>query len=128
MKFLFDFWPQLFILTMIVLGFLKSYFFSGQERMVVLTSGLKINIIVKLIFLNFVLSVGGFFENIGGAQIIYLILFAFVTFVAVHIIFFQESGKEFKSRISSVGLADFINLFLFYWGGFFDELIQYLNQ
>lgn len=70
----------------------------------------------------------GFFNYFGGAQWIYLILvIGFHLFLISALFVVPIGGKKVSGTVSNNFLYTIAIFILFYWGGFFDSLIQFIK-
>lgn len=129
MKEYIQFWPQILSLVLFVLYLLKAYFLGGQEKT---TKVSPFNAILRIVFEVCLVTYGGFYVSWHLPQVLYTILMAlaFIVVVIVAIIFTRLTSeqKTIKHKISTVSWTDFIGMGLLFWGGYFNGLINFINQ
>lgn len=128
MKELIQFWPQFWIILWIVLSAFKGIVMEGVEVKYTRTPIKTFTNFCLYAFNIFALWYGGFFNHIGIIQIIYLFLLLFVLIAFIYVIFFAPEAKEKTRKIENGIITDVLILAMFYWSGFFDSLIQFINQ
>ncbi len=111
--------PQILILIGLFIQLLYDVFMDGQ-----MVSN-KINwykITAKVAFTNVMLWLGGFFNHIGIPQFIYISL----TAIGFYILFTAPNNQH-PSIKESKYFGLFLTLLIYYWGNFFDPLINFIN-
>ncbi len=126
--FIVQFWPQITIIILLLFHLTKQYFYSGQERVVKVDA---ISAILKFSFEIYVVVCGGYFNSWHTPQYIYTILFIFIGIILIGITIgltqIDKKDRMVKHRISHVSWTDFVVIGLLYWGGFFDNLINWFH-
>ena len=132
MKDLLPFWPQLIILVLSGLSILKGFLFEGQIRKYNPThlAGKIILTILKIGGYIYILALGGFYRHWGGAQIIHTIIYISVLIALITIISRSNSLNLKSEGTSTVSgpTTEILVVILLWWGGFFDQLIAFINQ
>lgn len=128
MKELIQFWPQFWIILWVAISAIKGIIMEGVEVKYTRTPIKTFTNFCVSAFNIFALWYGGFFNHIGIPQIIYLFLMLIVLIAFIYVILFAPEAKERTRKIENSLLADVLILGMFYWGGFFDSLIQFINQ
>lgn len=126
---IFEFYPQLAIIAILSFSMLKGMLFDGSTREIVFTTTRKLQMIVYVVFQIWLVIQGGWFNYIGGAQIIWFILYGVIILLSGMIILSGKfDNKKLNHTVSNNWGSTILILGLYYWGGFFDGLIQAIKN
>lgn len=126
---IFEFYPQLAIIAILSLSMLKGLLFDGSTREIVFTSTRKLQTIVYVVFQIWLVIQGGWFKYIGGAQIIWFIIYGFIVLMTIVVTFSGKfHNKKLNHTISNNWGSTLIIFALYYWGGFFDGLLEAIRN
>lgn len=121
------FWPQIFIITGMLFGFVKGFFLGGTVRTVTIGASTVLNLVVRLTIFWMALVCGGMFAHITIPVVIFTIFTVMVSFIAFKICY-DKYGETVEGTVSNNNVTDIIAFGLVYWTGFFDSFFNFILQ